>query len=126
MEARGIEPRSENRSETASTCVCLACGLRQQEPDRPCCQTIFLNLTQRAEATRYASPNLRYSGAASGGLPPEQVREAEAYAASARLELAVKKFPVGFTRTPGTWTRSDSLTRPVETDRPHLSNAGER
>src|SRR5258707_9533740 len=90
VEARGIEPRSENRSETASTCVCLACGLRQQEPDRPCCQTIFLNLTQRAEATRYASPNLRYSGAASGELPPEQVREAEAYAAIARLELAVK------------------------------------
>src|SRR5690349_3470624 len=56
----------------------------------PNCRTIFLNLTQRAEATRYASPTLRYSGAASGGLPPEQVREAEAYAAIARLELAVK------------------------------------
>src|SRR5262249_9200844 len=33
---------------------------------------------------------LRYSGAASGGLPPEQVREAEAYAANASSELAVK------------------------------------
>jgi len=53
-------------------------------------RTIFLNLTQRAEATRYASPTLRYSGAASGGLPPEQVREAEAYAANASSELAVE------------------------------------
>src|SRR5712692_3043314 len=56
----------------------------------PNLRTIFLNLTCRAEATRHASPTLRYSGAASGGLPPEQVREAEAYAAIARLELAVE------------------------------------
>jgi hypothetical protein len=32
---------------------------------------------------------LRYVSAASGGLPLTQVREAEAYAASARFELAV-------------------------------------
>jgi len=41
---------------------------------------------------------LRYVSAASGGLPLTQVREAEAYAASARFELAVMKFASGLTR----------------------------
>src|SRR6266550_1991214 len=35
MEARGIEPRSENDSETATTCVDEACGLTTAAPRRP-------------------------------------------------------------------------------------------
>lgn len=38
------------------------------------------------------SPNLRYSRAASGELQREQVREADAYAARAKLVLAVVFF----------------------------------
>src|SRR5947208_16814604 len=35
MEARGIEPRSENDSDTATTCVDEACGLTTAAPRRP-------------------------------------------------------------------------------------------
>src|SRR2546429_7167991 len=35
MEARGIEPRSENDSDTATTCVDEACGLTTVAPRRP-------------------------------------------------------------------------------------------
>src|SRR5438034_10301757 len=35
MEARGIEPRSENDSEIATTCVDEACGLTTAAPRRP-------------------------------------------------------------------------------------------
>jgi len=35
VEARGIEPRSENDSETATTCVDEACGLTTAAPRRP-------------------------------------------------------------------------------------------
>src|SRR5438876_9134984 len=35
MEARGIEPRSENDSATAPTCVDEACGLATAAPRRP-------------------------------------------------------------------------------------------
>src|SRR2546427_8816792 len=41
-------------------------------------------LARPVRAPGHASPNLRYVSAASGGLPLTQVREAEAYAASAR------------------------------------------
>ena len=35
VEARGIEPRSENYSDTATTCVDEACGLTTAAPRRP-------------------------------------------------------------------------------------------
>ena len=35
MEARGIEPRSENDSDTATTCVDEGCGLTTAAPRRP-------------------------------------------------------------------------------------------
>src|SRR2546427_1858245 len=55
-------------------------------------------LARPVRAPDHASPTLRYVSAASGGLPLTQVREAEAYAASARFELAVVTFLSGFTR----------------------------
>ena len=99
MEARGIEPRSENDSDTATTCVDAAfavspprrlAGRGGNEP--------LETLTRPVRAPGHASPILRYVSAASGGLPLTQVREAEAYAASANSELAVMKFASGFTR----------------------------
>lgn len=99
MEARGIEPRSENDSDIATTCVGDAlevslprrfAGLGSNKP--------LIALTRPVRAPGHASPILRYVSAASGGLPLTQVREAEAYAASARFELAVVKCASGFTR----------------------------
>ena len=95
MEARGIEPRSERNADTATTCVGNAfrvspprrvAGLGSNKP--------LESLASPLEGPGYASPTLRYVSAASGGLPLTQVREAEAYAASARFELAVKNVPV--------------------------------
>ncbi len=74
MEARGIEPRSEPRSEAASTCVGYALCLRRLARSHPNRRTIFLDLRQRAEATRYSSSNLRYPCTASSGLQQGQVR----------------------------------------------------
>ena len=54
----------------------------------------FAPLTRSVRAPDHASPILRYVSAASGGLPLTQVREAVAYAASARFELAVMNVPV--------------------------------
>jgi len=99
MEARGIEPRSENDSDTATTCVGKA--LEVSPPRRlagPGSNEPLPALTRPVQAPDHASPILRYVSAASGGLPLTQVREAEAYAASARFELAVVKFASGFTR----------------------------
>src|SRR5438034_7067661 len=99
MEARGIEPRSENDSDTATTCVgeafCVSLPRRlaRHGSDEP-----LAALTRPVRAPGHASPILRYVSAASGGLPLTQVREAEAYAASARFELAVVKFASGLTR----------------------------
>src|SRR6266436_820535 len=55
-------------------------------------------------------------------MPLTQVREAEAYAASARAELAVMKCASGFTRWLTTWARSDILAKPVEACRPLAAN----
>src|SRR6184192_3229477 len=113
MEARGIEPRSENDSDTATTCVGKAlevspprrlAGLGGNEP--------VPALTQPVQAPDHASPILRYVSAASGGLPLTQVREAEAYAASARFELAVMNCASGFTRLLTPWARSNILAKP--------------
>src|SRR6266702_810591 len=99
VEARGIEPRSESDSDTATTCVGRAlevspqwrlAGLGSDEP--------LEALTRPVRAPGRASPILRYVSAASGGLPLTQVREAEAYAASARFELAVMTFASGLAR----------------------------
>jgi hypothetical protein len=95
MEARGIEPRSENDSDAATTCVGEAYAVSPSRrlvglgSDQP-----LETLTRPVQAPDHASPILRYVSAASGGLPLTQVREAEAYAASARFELAVIKLPV--------------------------------
>ncbi len=123
MEARGIEPRSEPRSKAASTCVGCALGLRRLAHNRPYRRTIFLQLKQRAEATRSSSLTLRYPRAASGGLPRGQereaeayAREAEAYAASAISGLAVLSFPVFLPghREPGhAATPSQGPSKPV-------------
>ena len=95
MEARGIEPRSEQDSAIAPTCVDDACWISPARriaghaDDEP-----VPTLVQPGRAPDQTSPNLRYVSAASGGLPLTQVREAEAYAASARFELAVVRLPV--------------------------------
>src|SRR6266699_458567 len=99
MEARGIEPRSENDSDAATTCVDEAYSvspprrLAGHGSNQP-----LETLTRPVRAPGHASPILRYVSAASGGLPLTQVREAEAYAASARFELAVMNVASGFTR----------------------------
>lgn len=99
MEARGIEPRSEQDSETAPTCVGDAYWispvrrLAGHSDDKP-----GATLAQSGRAPDQTSPILRYVSAASGGLPLTQVREAEAYAASARFELAVVRFASGLAR----------------------------
>src|SRR6266852_5080630 len=95
MEARGIEPRSENDSDTTTTCVGEASAV--SPPWRlagPGSEQPLPALTRPVRAPDHASPILRYVSAASGGLPLTQVREAEAYAASARFELAVINVPV--------------------------------
>jgi hypothetical protein len=89
MEARGIEPRSEHDSDTATTCVDKA--LVVSLPRRlvsPGSNKPLSSLAALVEAPSAASPTLRYVSAASGGLPLTQVREAEAYAARASSELA--------------------------------------
>ena len=95
MEARGIEPRSEHDSDAAPTCVGDA--LRVSPSGRlagPGSNEPLPALTRPVQAPDHASPILRYVSTASGGLPLTQVREAEAYAASANEELAVMTFPV--------------------------------
>ena len=73
MEARGIEPRSELRSDATPTCVGDAyvvspprrlAGLGSNKP--------LAALTRSLEARNHASPTLRYVSAASGGLPLTQ------------------------------------------------------
>src|SRR5258706_7081708 len=89
MEARGIEPRSEHDSDTATTCVDLA--LVVSLPRRlvsPGSNKPLQSLAAPVEAPGATSPTLRYVSAASGRLPLTQVREAEAYAARASSELA--------------------------------------
>jgi len=78
-------------------------------------RTIFLTLTQYAEATHYASSILRYFRAASSGAATKAGAQ-ETYAASASSELAVVIVPVGFTRTPGPGhaaTTSQDPSKPV-------------
>src|SRR5215813_4758519 len=95
MEARGIEPRSEQDSETAPTCVGDACWISSAgRIARPADDEPLATLVPSGRAPDQTSPILRYVSAASGGLPLTQVREAEAYAASARFELAVVLVPV--------------------------------
>src|SRR5512142_599024 len=95
MEARGIEPRSEPGSETAPTCVGGAYwSCHPGTPPAQVATSPSSALMRFVQAPNHTSPTLRYVSAASGGLPLTQVREAEAYAASARFELAVVQLPV--------------------------------
>src|SRR3989442_14004343 len=110
MEARGIEPRSENDSDAATTCVDEAYSvspprrLAGHGSDEP-----LETLTRPVRAPGHASQILRYVSAASGGLQLTQVREAEAYKASARFELEVVNCDSGFSRRLPNWARSHNL-----------------
>jgi len=54
--------------------------------------------------------------AAPGGLPRRHSQGCNrSYAARAMFELAVEKFPEGFTRNPRTWARNHSFFYTIET-----------
>ena len=75
MEARGIEPRSEPRSQTVSTCI--GCALSSPEAGTRPSDLQKSSLKSHAgleSKTPTASLTLRYPRTASGGLPRGQVR----------------------------------------------------
>ena len=57
MEARGIEPRSENDSNTATTCVDEACGLTTTAPRRPRQQRALRNSYMTCSGPRSRQPD---------------------------------------------------------------------
>src|SRR6266853_2487179 len=57
MEARGIEPRSENDSDTATTCVDEACGLTTAAPRRPRQQRALKNSYATRSGPRSRQPD---------------------------------------------------------------------
>lgn len=119
MEARGVEPRSEIRSTTASTCVArrLRSAVTGQRAAHYCTSLLGISPCVKrrdAELSRYCDTR----DAASGRLHREQgAATPKSYAARARFELAVMILP---SVLPGlcTWARSHSFTDPVESRSP--------
>ena len=116
MEARGIEPRSEIRSTTASTCVVHRLRSPAAGQWTAHCWTSLLELRPLPEDAAADYPDF--------AIPDESPREGSppgrcitrSYAARAKLELAVVNRPEGFTRTrvPGhAATASPTPSKPV-------------
>src|ERR687890_523674 len=119
MEARGIEPRSENRSTTASTCV--AHQLRSPGAGRQATHpwTSSLEFRPTAESARQDYPEF-----AIPTKPPQasflagRCCKAEALRSQCHVVVGSCDFPECFTRNPRTWARGHSFTNPVEASRP--------
>ena len=119
VEARGVEPRSEIRSTTASTCVArrLGSAVTGRRAAHYCTSLLRISPSVKrpdARLSRYCDTR----NAASGGLHHEQgAATPKSYAARARFELAVMILP---SVLPGlcTWARSHSFTDPVESRSP--------
>jgi hypothetical protein len=94
MEARGIEPRSETRTTTASTCVVhrwIFPPAGRQTTHRRMSPQILASCPR---ARRPASSIFRYqSGRLERGILKGRCINPVGYAANARLVLAVKNFP---------------------------------
>ena len=119
MEARGIEPRSETRSTTASTCV--AHQLRSPGAGRQATHSWTSSLFFRpaAESAPRGYPEFAIPmKPPRASFPMGRCSNAMRYAARAKLLLAVVIFPECFTRDPSTWARGHSFTNPVEASRP--------
>ena len=119
MEARGIEPRSETRSTTASTCVAhqlRSPGAGRQATHSWTSSLFFRPVPESAprDYPEFAIP----MKPPQASFPMGRCCNAKRYAARAKLLLAVVIFPECFTRDPSTWTRSHSFTNPVEASRP--------
>src|SRR5688500_18826901 len=98
MEARGIEPRSETRSTTASTCV--AHRLMSPAAGRWAAYVWMspLNLRPAPEDATSDYPEFAIPGKPPReGFSPGTAGVTRSYAARARLSLAVESLPEGFT-----------------------------
>ncbi len=122
MEVRGIEPLSETRSTTASTCVSRR--LRSPAAGRRAAHDRTSRLEFRPTADD-APPD--YPGFSIPDAPPRAGFTSGTAGATRRLrgerQVVVGDcgFPGCFTRSPSTWARCHGFTSPVEASHPRWS-----
>src|SRR5262245_20939651 len=124
MEARGIEPRSENRSTTASTG--LAYQLRSPGAGRQATHpwTSSLEFRPAPESAPRGYPEFAIPmKPPQASFPMGRCGKAEALRSHCQVVVGSCDFPECFTRDPSTWARGHSFTNPVEASRPRNSKS---
>jgi hypothetical protein len=120
VEAEGIEPSSERKSRSASTCVGSRLMSSRAVHGPTGSGTTPSTSPLRSGEAEATIPDLRYDGAAPGELHPPQALQVSLAQLRQPLPDQCWQITVSkrFNQEPWTWARSNSFFTPVEASRP--------